>query len=475
MEVILESLNDFIEKKEKYEFKNREKTFEAKAERNDEFFNSKVLKIRYGSYGKVFITKDYVMKISKDNNFDNEHEYKVSEQITYMKNYVPHFVGTYGLFDFPINIKNKKYYTKVLIQEKIEGHLAIDKIPEMNDNEIYSFISQTLLTFIIGQIKKKFTHYDSSCRNIMIKKCRNNDIFLYKLNSEYYLIPSFGICSVLIDYGYSHIDMKCNNLFSLVGCYDCGMIPIVFDKYADFHLFLIPLMSFLKPRNDIFEKLSSEIETIFKSDIVDLKTGFKKFDDDIYTELRFNIKKSNDFFDTNFIDIIQILNSLILLPLKEYKETNFNESWSFFFEEFNKIIDKKKFDKKTKLYLLKCLIISYRENEDFSYYFSKEIGKYDEIKFKESVIKISEYLSTFYCKYLQKYLPIIKKYNEDIKKEPIDIYNMIRENINYKFTKSNLYLFNCDDETMKLYKNIDLSSLNQTKDKVKKILKILNL
>jgi hypothetical protein len=302
----------------------------------------------------------YVFKISQYINYLVQHEYTVMKGLNEISPFCPHFCKTIGTIICEIDPKIRKYGNpfqittkhpiekEVLLTEyidnstKLYNYIKSDKIHE---RIIYSTIKQVLMAISIAQHKKKFTHYDLHSNNIMMKKCNKDVVFLYVLDNEnQFCVPTHGHYPVIIDFGFSYTeDLNDGPAWPSMAHTDVGFMSDRFDPIADPKLFLVTLSSEMKKmrNNKKSTKFRKIVKNIFGRLNIDWEAGWDKGQQkgasDFITEmLQDHSTKSNlfDKYDHYCIDIIQ---SLIILPIEEQKYTNIDQSYKTFLDEFIKI------------------------------------------------------------------------------------------------------------------------------------------
>ena len=196
----------------------------------------------------------YVYKISQYLDFIIDQEYNVMTDLNTLRDFCPHFVKTFTKYRLPLtsNFKlaknpfhlNPDYKTIIadmVLMENLEGCKKFFKyikndIPTI---ELMSIVKQTLFASFIANQKVGFTHYDLHSDNILIKDCNPNSAFLYIIDENYYLIPTYGRYPIIIDFGFSFSNsaenkrMNCNLAHTKYGFIQCKN-----DEYTDAKLFL---------------------------------------------------------------------------------------------------------------------------------------------------------------------------------------------------------------------------------------------
>jgi hypothetical protein len=312
----------------------------------------------------IFKSKDkdnnkYLFKMSQGINFLVFHELTIMQGLSKVSQYCPHFCRGIGTIKSnvepnrkckdPFNIQSKYPIEKeVLLCEYIENSSKFYnyiKSSKISENVLYSIVKQVLMGINIAQKEKQFTHYDLHSNNVMIKKCNKDLVFLYKLDDEnQFCVPTFGYYPIIIDYGFSYIsDMEDNPLWTSLAHTDVGFMSDRFDWVADPKLFLITVSDEIKNKRGTknSKKFRRIVRNIFHPLKIELDSGWddkdKKGAIDYVLEI---LETCNDYskifkeYDYYCLDILQ---SLIILPLQEQNHHNIEKSFKIFLKEWTKI------------------------------------------------------------------------------------------------------------------------------------------
>lgn len=327
----------------------------------------------------------YCFKVSRYLDHLIEHEWSIIETINKLSNYCVHFCKGYGLIDMKVDlilqkdsnifINTSKYriIRKILLQEYINDSCKfsnyISSNTKINNNIIYSTVKQILIALAFAQQEVRFTHYDLHSSNIMMKQCDDNLVFLYLLNDKtQVLIPSYGHYPVIIDYGFSYCNRTSPSyLFQTLRYTDLGFTSDRYDWLTDYKLFLVSVSNQIKrKRNDssscLFRK---NIKKMFHSLDLDWETGWDKLCR--YSVSSLLVKKLNQctpdnniFFKENMYECLDLLQTLVEMPLESGTSIHLELAYSSFMTEFNKII-KQISSRDSLLYILKMMVTSARE------------------------------------------------------------------------------------------------------------------
>lgn len=436
----------------------------------------------------------YIYKISQYLDFVINQEYNVMKDLNTLRDYCPHFVKMFSKFKLPLSsnyrraknpfLLNKEYKTitsEVLVMQYVNAkkfvkYIKNDDIPTLH---LLSIIKQSLLATIIANQKVNFTHYDLHSDNILIKHCDPNIVFLYIINNVYYMVPTFGIYPIIIDFGFSYSKSSDKDqMYCSLSHTDYGFLQCKEDCYGDAKLFL-PSVSHEINRyreSETSQNFRNLVKNIYKDAKVQLDCGWDKrqktsINDDFLEDYEKTFEKS-PFFKEQSIYILDLLQTLIVLPLKyrRSKEST-KELLSLVINEFSKI-EKLISDDFYHLYIFKEMIISVNKNRelytsnstrlDAVNYFKNDIlkaidkvAKYGNIKLNWekllcSLLCLSKNIENYCYEKMEK---LCHDKNKDYKKIPlsstIEIYKSIEANFpsEFKFNKQTiLYIWNADTE-----------------------------
>jgi hypothetical protein len=325
----------------------------------------------------------YIFKISQYTNHLAYHELISMQGLKKLSTYCPHFCKGFGVIKTEIEPRFRKNSNPFHIKSKypIEKELLlceyIDKsskfynyIKSLNIHEdvLYSVVKQVLLAISLAQKEKQFTHYDLHSNNVMIKKCNKDLVFLYKLDDEnQFCVPSLGYYSIIIDYGFSYIsDMNDSPLFSSLCHTDVGFISDRFDWVADPKLFLVTVSDEIKEKRGT--KKSKKFRRIVKNIFAPLKIEWdsgwdcteKKGAVDYVANLLESYNSVSRLFEDYDYYCLDLLQSLIILPLEKQDYADIKKSYETFLTEWIKI-ENEISSEFYNLYILKEVIDSARQ------------------------------------------------------------------------------------------------------------------
>ena len=349
-----------------------------------------------GIVGIFYINKqdECVFKISSTGESVLMHEEIVLKNLYNLSSFCPNFPVYIDMIEkqvdsnyynrpdpFQVNsLRKPRKKIKVLLSEYIKSvklaRLIADK--RVHDNMIYSCIKQVVFSMYIGQqSSKQLTHYDLHSSNVIVKNCDDNIVFVYIFKNErgeerWECVPSAGMCSVIIDYGYSYVkDIENKPLYSTMEYTELGYTSNCFDSVVDLQRFLISISIDLKMHRT-GNKLRKKIKKIYKG--VDFDSGWEPHKNcrakinKIFKYDKNNIhnkKKSIIFsYRNRFIESLQ---NLIDLPLsfdsKEKKKNIIKDTklaFIGFLKEWNKI-EKEIRNEDDKISIMEGIIISVRK------------------------------------------------------------------------------------------------------------------
>jgi hypothetical protein len=302
----------------------------------------------------------FVFKISQYINYLVQHEYTVMKGLNEISPYCPHFCKAIGTLlcevdptarkeGNPFRITTKHPIEKeILLTEYVENSSKLSsyiKSEKIHEDVIYSTVKQVLMGISIAQKKKHFTHYDLHSYNIMMKKCNKDVVFLYVLDDEnQFCVPTHGHYPVIIDFGFSYIeDLEDGPAWPSMGHTDVGFMSDRFDPIADPKLFLVTVAKEMRQARN--NKKSNKFRTIVKNMFgklkIDWESGWDNVEEkgasDFVTEMLQGHSSRSNLFDNYDHYCIDIIQSLIILPMEEQNYNNIDQSYKAFLDEFVKI------------------------------------------------------------------------------------------------------------------------------------------
>lgn len=321
---------------------------------------------KIGKQGLVGILKDsnnnaYIFKISQYINYLIEHEELIMSSLNDLSSHCVHFCRSFGTLlttvnprcrkeGNPFDIRNIRGINKKLLlcdylQDSTKFYNYIRSELKIKECVLYSTIKQILLALCIAQNEKQFTHYDLHSFNVMMKQCDPDTVFVYCIDKDnQFAIPTHGHYPVIIDYGFSYSNgLENQPLWPSLSFSNIGFNSWYFDWVADPKLFLVSVSEEIHQKRNTkrSKKLRKIVKNIFHPLNIDWdcgwdKTTSKSISDQVLEHLSDYNLGSILFskYDHYCIDIIQ---TLVELPLSEYSYDDIYTQYIVFIKEFIKI------------------------------------------------------------------------------------------------------------------------------------------
>ena len=357
----------------------------------------------------------YVFKLSQYTNHLPYHEMTIMQGLKNICTYCPHFCKGFGVLKVPVEPRFRKTKNPfdivskypiekdILICEYIDSSSKFYnyiKSKNIHEDVLYSIVKQVLMGICIAQKEKEFTHYDLHSNNVMIKKCNKDLVFLYKLDNENkFCVPTLGYYSVIIDYGFSYIsDMNDGPLYTSLCHTDVGFISDRFDWVADPKLFLVTVSDEIKEkrRTKKSKKLRRIVKNIFTPLRIDWESGWddveKKGAVDYVANILQNHNDISKLFDDYDYYCLDLLQSLIILPLEKQNYSNIHKSYKTFLNEWIKI-EREITNEFYNIYILKELVDIARHVRP--YYIKPETRNQSITIFRNSIYESLNKISKF--------------------------------------------------------------------------------
>ena len=300
----------------------------------------------------------YVFKVSQWIDYLIHHELIVMRSLNTISDYCHNFCRSIGNIiceidtgkkkGDPFDIKTKYPVEKeVLLMENIKNAVQFRDIiddEDIEENVLYSLVKQVLLAISVAQKKVNFTHYDLHSNNIMVKKCDPDVVFLYVIDENtQFCIPSYGMYPIIIDFGFSYSSSVESNYFHASFSHtDVGFYSDRFDPIADPKLFLITVADEIHQerqtkRSNVLYNMS---KNLFSTLSLDWQSGWDNYSKKCATDYviamlkPYNTSLVFSGYEYYFMDM---LFSMVEIPLKEHKYDNVDVSFSTFIAEYGKI------------------------------------------------------------------------------------------------------------------------------------------
>ena len=264
-----------------------------------------------------------------------EHEYSILSHLNNLREFCPHFVTTYGMYELPISrsyvyanrpddtddesseededdykpedtklfMDDKEYLpTNVLFIEYISGLSLDDLCRKANKTLINSQLIGALAGLSIAQDKYRFTHYDIHIDNILIRECEPEALFVYHLNDSNretysFVLPTYGFYPVIIDMGNSYISqLEGKTMNTTVENYDNGLQSNIYDPLNDLHHLLISAMHYVQYDCEEFYFLSTRLMYLFRHIKIRRKKGWKCLPNNIHRLTRKRIEQVCSYY-----------------------------------------------------------------------------------------------------------------------------------------------------------------------------------
>lgn len=301
----------------------------------------------------------YIYKISQYINYLVQHESTIMEGLNTLIPYCPHFCKGIGTLKCktnpkcrregnPFRIEGMEVQKEVLLCEYIDNSTKfynyIRAPSKVSEDVLYATVKQVLLAIAMAQKSQKFTHYDLHSNNIMMKKCNKDVVFLYVLDEEnQFCVPTLGSFPVIIDFGFSYIKgLDDGPLWPSMGHTNVGFTSSQFDPFSDPKLFLVTVSGEIKEKRATkkSKRFRRVVRNIFGSLKIDWLNGWDKgrrSAGDCVTELLSDYNQVSGLFREYEHHCVDIVQSLIFLPLQEQDYSNIHTSYMAFLKEWVKI------------------------------------------------------------------------------------------------------------------------------------------
>jgi hypothetical protein len=382
---------------------------------------------KYGIVGEVDLHNEKtVYKISNGVDFTTNHEYNIMQDLKMVQPYCPHFCSPRDFKNIPVHLnftkKNnpfsfskKSFLNDVCFMESIKGSIKFEKhimeYKRVGLDCIYSTIFQSLMALIYAQEKMDFTHYDLHSNNILMEKCDENIIHVYKFSKDkVFIIPTFGHVPKIIDFGFSFTKFNNNRTIqSPINFPQLGFNSNTSNLLVDTKMLLVSTLYemdlYIDEMNDErFDSFRNIVENIFTPMNIDWSNAW----DDHGYEPRYeeliecveDCSSSDSIFNNESSNCMNLLQYGISLPLKENNEkSSFKQIFKSFYKEWD-ILENNINSNLIRLQLLKLCVFHSKEIEE-------EFYSSDSTVFESSILKFKNKLLTSMLNYTKFFAPKI--------------------------------------------------------------------
>lgn len=424
-----------------------------------------------------------VFKVSVELDEGIKHENLITKELNKIRPFCPHFVGNLGMINIPVSndfiddpdnyslftISTDSFPCDVLFMEYVSGITfhKICKYMYSHKSLIISLLCQQLLSIQIAQNHIKFNHADLHTDNVLIREIDSNSLFLYRVSTKTgiktYLLPTYGFYPVIIDMGSSYCkEVEGKPMYTTIDNYQNGLQPVIYDPINDVSHLLISTLYYLSDKAYVYDFLRTRILHTFRHIPIIDDRGWKKlphnFMKKILGKIDDDCKDLSDEYKVWFSksgDIIDCLNTLIILPWVKKERTDFTDVMKPFIEQLQLIYDIKNLPNKGTIfiYILRkicSLVNKYRSVycdtpeyaiEQFKTEWTTEVKLILDNNVKNIpknidfetlfvfAIQIADRLSANYYNYIQDNLSNINNwYEKTIIKEPTDAVDLLLKN-----------------------------------------------
>lgn len=299
----------------------------------------------------------FITKVPKKIGFLSDHEAQIIKDLNTLN--LPHFCKYYYH-------DNHKIYMEYV---SMDGELrSLDSFlaPSSYDfDTAMNLIKQVVMALAVAQKHLQFTHYDLHCDNVLVKSVPKNSVYLYVIDDDnQFCVPTNGLCSVIIDYGYSYT--KNTGSYGSLEFTEFGYTPVFFDAYIDCIRFLITTSRISRREYKIFRNVVRNLFPLSES--ISMSSGWFKsvggrngILDGIREKLG-EITSSTCILYKKCIQSLMILQGLVKRGF-DYPYTNLSADYYRFSQEFEKLTCDKA--PKDKLEILKKIVVATNDDIPF--------------------------------------------------------------------------------------------------------------
>lgn len=486
-----------------------------------------------GTYDKHYI----IYKIGTETPYLCEHEFKVCQSLNKLAPYLPNFMRPMDLLR-NINVDHYKpnpfkpdgtttfddvafyeyidsvttlatlinSYNKILKNKGQKNHNVKHKIQMAAQKHIIdSLLNQTMVAVLVGQSKLNFVHNDLHFDNVLVSRCFERTFILYVFVKDEQtftaLIPTYGYYPTIIDYGFSFTnDLNNGPLFTGIHHNNKGYMNYTYDEFTDFKTILTRLVHYgyvkdkyylNKLKSRLIHKLSIDRETGWdKNQSISISKYLNEYIKDMYRSIINTVYmddiKGQTFLERYDYEVVDIIGTLIVLPLTQKPYDKLEQSLTTFINEWYKI-ERWLSSSKDKLYILKNIMDRIRSDVT-------TIEEEDKVtiinRFKDQLFTVMDKVSTKSLlrnlRYEDLYLSLIdlsecmegimyeqhnacmtrkaKEYSKLNITSSMDLYGLVEGYITHDYTfKLNDYIVVCDTINERSYSFVvqDVDLVNQ--------------
>lgn len=297
-----------------------------------------------------------VYKVSKHIDYHINHEHIVARDMLDIAQYCPVFSKCVGKIKTHLDSYTHRplespddfsMEVDCLLMEHVGSTTSLYDIirdTSVDENVIFCTIKHILLSLAIAQQSKKFTHYDLHSKNILMRKCKYDTVFVYILDTDnQFCVPTYGYYPVIIDYGFSYSsDLDDRPLWKPLAHTDIGFTTDRFDPVADMKLFLVSVSYELRrsrPTSSMCNKIRRLVKKLFYVLDIDWGSGWNISNTDSAAEhVSKSLYKASNvkyiFFQKHCYEISDILQTLVLLPLENQSIQGYDKALNMFLKEW---------------------------------------------------------------------------------------------------------------------------------------------
>lgn len=332
-------------------------------------YKKRLSKGRQGKVGILYndtVKDTCVFKISLYNDYLIQNEYYTIQHLEdTVYEFCPYFCKNIDMIETQQNKGHKhkgnpfvpsdvSIKDSVLLLEHLKNSEKLSvSLENMKSFQIFGMVKNLLMIVHILQKFCHFTHYDLHSDNILVQRCDPTTLNLFIVGDKSYLYPSYGYVPYIIDFGFAYSKTTENNFFwRNMEFTNIGFFCDRFDPIADPKLLLLSVQDELRQRRGLVsQKLSNMIDNFFHTLPVDKRSGWLQTKAQSVTDYTSDIlesllssplqtdkkKKNTCIFQKEPYFCIELLSSLIILPLQKQNIGRSRVYFNTWLGEMNKI------------------------------------------------------------------------------------------------------------------------------------------